>query len=53
MIKVKFYELLQTLITLDNEIINKAIEERRFCDILMVRNQLIFIQIINLISFVG
>lgn len=36
-VKVKLYELFYTLIELDNEIINKAIAEREFLNIVMVR----------------
>lgn len=35
-IKVKLYELLETLIQLDNEIINKSVNERAFLSIIMV-----------------
>ena len=34
-IKVKLYELIETLLLLDNEIINNAIGERSFQDIIM------------------
>jgi len=33
---VKLYELLETLISLDNLIVNHAIKDRRFCEFLMV-----------------
>jgi len=40
-IKVKMYELLETLINLDNEIINKAITNRSFIDLVMVSQRLV------------
>lgn len=37
MVKVKLYELLATLITIDNEIINSAISERSFSQLIIVK----------------
>ena len=35
-VRVKLYELLETLILLDNDIINQGIKDRRFTDFIMV-----------------
>jgi hypothetical protein len=34
--RVKLYELLETLVSLDNLIVNLAIKDRRFADFVMV-----------------
>ena len=36
MVRVKLYELLDIIIRLDNEMINKSINERKFTDIIVV-----------------
>ena len=38
--RVTLYKLLETLVSLDNLIVNHAIKDRRFCDFLMVSSSL-------------